>query len=119
MPLADPEARKAYMRDYNVRNRDKRHARAKIDWQNRDHEHQRNLRRRRRYGISAEDFDRLFVEQGGVCAVCRIKPPVDVDHCHSTGAVRGLLCRGCNVGLGQLGDSVEGLQRAIDYLRKE
>jgi hypothetical protein len=40
-----------------------------------------------------------------------------VDHDHNTGAVRGLLCHSCNTGLGHLGDSVETLARALDYLQ--
>lgn len=76
-------------------------------------------KRLRRYGITQAQYDEMLIVQGGVCALCQIKPPVDVDHCHSTGEIRGLLCRGCNVGLGQLGDTVEGLQRAITYLQKE
>ena len=41
-----------------------------------------------------------------------------IDHCHDTGAVRGLLCHGCNTGIGSLNDDIELLQRAIDYLRE-
>lgn len=75
-------------------------------------------KRLRRYGISQAQYDELLAKQNFVCAVCGVKPPVDVDHCHDTGVVRGLLCRGCNVGLGQLGDSIEGLMKGIEYLRK-
>jgi len=40
-----------------------------------------------------------------------------LDHCHSTGVVRGVLCWDCNVGIGKLGDTKEGVQRALDYLK--
>lgn len=133
MPLADPEARRlydrmrrqrdpekkhAYMREYNLAHRDERRARAKLDWLNRDREHQKNIRRKYRYGLTPEQFEEMKIRQGGMCALCREKPPVDVDHCHDTGKVRGLLCRSCNVGLGQLGDTEEGLIRAIAYLKR-
>lgn len=76
----------------------------------------RGVQLKRRYGITLADFDRILAEQNGLCAFCKNKPPVDVDHCHETGKVRGLLCRSCNVGLGQLGDNLEGVKRAIAYL---
>lgn len=43
---------------------------------------------------------------------------LSLDHCHETGAFRGWLCGACNLGIGKLQDSVEGLQRAIDYLKR-
>lgn len=59
--------------------------------------------------------------QGGVCAVCGSERHDDgtdlhVDHCHETGVIRGLLCRGCNIGLGCFKDSIESLRAAIAYL---
>jgi hypothetical protein len=54
------------------------------------------------------------------CAICEVG--VDgkghIDHCHETGAVRGLLCRGCNLGLGNFTDDIFKLERAILYLKK-
>lgn len=78
------------------------------------------------YGITVEDFDRMLEEQGGVCAICRQEETaadrrtgikrLSVDHCHETGEVRGLLCRACNNGIGQLRHDVRLLQAAIGYL---
>lgn len=79
----------------------------------------RRTRLKHRYGLTFEQHRAMFDSQGGRCALCKEKTAVDVDHCHDTGKIRGLLCRGCNVGLGQLGDTVDGLLRAIEYLRKE
>ena len=42
-----------------------------------------------------------------------------IDHCHNTGKVRGILCWSCNTGIGHLGDTVEGLTNALRYLNKE
>ena len=72
------------------------------------------------YGISLEDYARLLVRQGGVCAIC-LKAPAErlcVDHCHATGKVRGLLCRTCNVGLGCYRDDPSLVTAAAAYLRK-
>jgi hypothetical protein len=70
----------------------------------------------RRYRIGADDVERLVEQQGGLCLVCRKAPPTAVDHDHSTGAVRGILCGDCNTGMGQLGDDPWILRRAIEYL---
>jgi hypothetical protein len=55
-----------------------------------------------RYGITAQEFNRRYDEQEGSCGICRepFQKRPDVDHCHQTNRVRGLLCRRCNVGLG-------------------
>jgi hypothetical protein len=72
------------------------------------------------YGLSHDAYDQLLASQGGCCALCErlAQGFLVVDHDHATGAVRGLLCQGCNVGLGAFGDSLAGLSRAIRYLRR-
>lgn len=54
----------------------------------------------------------------GRCDLCRREGPLFVDHDYKTDLVRGFLCHACNVGLGMLGETVEGLQRAIAYLQQ-
>lgn len=80
---------------------------------------------KRTYGITMEDYNRMFDEQEGLCCVCdkpgwtmadHHKLTLVVDHCHASGDVRGLLCHNCNRALGLLKDSTENLQRAIQYL---
>lgn len=76
-----------------------------------------------RYGISKSQFEELSRKQKFCCALCLQKRRLFVDHDHeyprrSPSAVRGLLCGGCNVALGNLGDSVAGLRRAIAYLQR-
>jgi len=60
----------------------------------------------------------LLEHQHGVCAICRTRPArtLCVDHCHVTGQVRGLLCSGCNLGIGQFKDNPALLQAAIAYI---
>jgi hypothetical protein len=65
----------------------------------------------------------MLAAQGGVCAICGA-PPEDprgyrmhIDHCHDTGRVRGILCGGCNRGMGNFGDDIARLQGAIRYLQ--
>lgn len=72
----------------------------------------------RRYGITVEEYDLMKAAQNGVCKLCHHPTrKLDVDHCHETGAVRGLLCMQCNHALGILGDNVEGLKRALKYVQ--
>lgn len=81
----------------------------------------------RQYNISLEDYKDLYVKQDGKCAICnsdgrsRISihhsMPLVIDHDHNTHKVRGLLCHTCNTALGQLEDSVDLLNKAINYLQ--
>ncbi len=83
---------------------------------------EKNLKRF--YGITLERYAELLAVQGGKCALSTCTAttgstgkPLYVDHDHVTGKVRGLLCSSCNVGIGNLGDSVEALEAAIRYLK--
>ena len=71
---------------------------------------------KRRYGITATDFDSLLASQGGVCAICA-EPPGErtfyVDHCHASGKVRGVLCPRCNT-LAGVFDNARGLFPAVE-----
>lgn len=52
------------------------------------------MNRSTRSGLEPEDVEWMILDQGGVCAVCRERPPTQVDHDHRTGVVRGILCDG-------------------------
>ena len=77
---------------------------------------------RREYGLGWEEYERMHQEQFGCCAICfsaiDLLKTTHVDHCHSSGRIRGLLCLQCNSGLGQFEDDTERLMRAIMYLRE-
>ena len=84
-------------------------------------EYLRNWHLKTTYGITAEDYNNMFIEQGGRCAICgvhqsKLKKILHVDHCHETGVVRGLLCDGCNIAIGRMKDNVDILRNAIEYL---
>lgn len=75
----------------------------------------------RKYGIDLQEYERMLSDQGGKCAICDAPPNGDslsVDHCHSSGAVRGLLCVSCNQMLGYAKDKPTTLERAIAYLAR-
>lgn len=101
------------------------------DWYRRNSErantNRRRLALRESFGITPEDYEAMLAEQGGVCAICQRperakrdgKPMrLSVDHCHTTGHVRGLLCHACNRGIGLCGEDLDWLGKAIRYLEE-
>lgn len=90
----------------------------------RNRTYHRNWRYETKYGITYEQFLALVKKQNNCCALCgeefiygmNRKP--QVDHDHETGLIRGVLCKRCNQGLGNLGDDIAGIERAARYLRK-
>ena len=78
--------------------------------------------RLRKFGVSEEKHRLMVQEQDGCCAICgvRVDDPMSlhIDHCHESGHVRGLLCGGCNTGLGHFRDNVVALEKAAQYLRE-
>ena len=72
---------------------------------------------KKRYGVDSETYKRLMSTSSS-CQICGKTEELCYDHCHDTMKFRGVLCRGCNRSLGQLGDNIEGIQKVLDYLRK-
>ena len=85
---------------------------------------------KRLYGLTVEQYDNILSEQKGRCAICGSessqsrsyklvgRAKFSVDHCHTTGKVRGLLCTKCNRALGLMNDSIESVLRMAEYLKK-
>lgn len=73
----------------------------------------------KKYGVTKEWYSEKLALQENACAICRRKFTASphIDHDHSTGVARGLLCYPCNSGLGQFLDSIESLENAISYLK--
>ena len=73
-----------------------------------------------KYGLTVAQYEAMHRRQGGKCKVCREPEKTNarlaVDHCHTTGRVRGLLCKSCNWGIGLLKDDAKLLRRAAGYL---
>lgn len=84
-------------------------------------EGQRDLHLQRHYGITLDEWNSLYNEQGGMCAVCEAteskgNKPLATDHDHETGEVRGLLCDDHNRALGLCNDDPDVLLRLAFYL---
>ena len=93
------------------------------EWRAKNPERNKQTSRRAKikkaYSISLEEYDKIFKSQGGLCAICYDSEKgkrLAVDHCHSTGKIRGLLCQTCNRGLGMFYDNPVLLRRAISYV---
>lgn len=81
----------------------------------------RKWRLNKEYGMTESEWELLFQSQNRRCAICKTLQPEGkgrwcVDHDHSSGEVRGILCHNCNVGIGNLQDSTTILKSAIKYL---
>lgn len=95
-------------------------ARCKPCWEDAN----RDTKLKRMYGIGSDDYDEMYVSQGGRCKICGthqsdLKKALHVDHCHDTGKVRGLLCQRCNTYIAHFERDPERLLVAYDYLRGE
>lgn len=82
----------------------------------RDRRKRRDIYFRATYGLTHDQVDAIVNSQGGLCAICRKRKAIHIDHDHVTGVVRGALCGGCNGSLGALGE-IQGVTRAIAYVR--
>jgi hypothetical protein len=135
--------KKAYQKEYNLKNRDKILAQRrahyhknkdKITEQKRksyDYEKYKDRRLRRTYGISLDDYKEKLKEQNNCCACCGLsvedlpsfnsqhnKKVLVVDHCHTTGKVRDLLCNRCNTVVGLCDESLFLVRLIGEYIEK-
>jgi hypothetical protein len=117
----DPEYRAsytAYHQQFRIDNREE------LTLKSREYQRKNALHiKLRRKGLTIEDYDRIVAQHGGVCDICGGPPDgrwgtFTLDHCHETGALRGLLCSKCNRGIGYFKDDPDRLMRAVKYLRR-
>ena len=90
----------------------------------------RNHSYKHKYDITVDRYNEMFIDQRGLCLICNEPERTQnaksgktlwlaVDHCHTSGKVRGLLCSKCNTALGLFKDNTKNLQGAIKYLKKQ
>jgi hypothetical protein len=77
-----------------------------------------------RYGLTIEQYNMLLQQTNGICPICLTEfsgfnHRAVVDHCHTTGRVRGILCNGCNAAIGFLKDDTKVVQRALKWLEEK
>ena len=142
MPYADKEKQRAYSRKYQQGEKRKAYKASwyqankgrlqayQSKWRKKFPDNNRRYFRNRylvkTYGITQDQYEALYKQQGGICAICGGMPDITrygitrlaIDHDHATGKIRGLLCNNCNAGMGIIGDTVEHLERAAEYLKR-
>ena len=93
----------------------------RLEWRKKHNEKDITNSLQRKYGITYEDKLALIEKQNHKCAICSEPILKDnqahLDHCHKTNRIRGVLCNGCNTGIGLLKDSIVNLESAIKYLK--
>lgn len=124
------EERKDYMVNYRESNKDKLNGHSrKYKKKPRSKKISKNGHLKRKFGITLDDYNNMLTEQGGKCMICKnTETSVEnktgnvkdlaVDHCHSTGKIRGLLCFRCNTTIGRFEDDIELLKSAIKYIEE-
>lgn len=113
-------ARNVVSRTYRKRHPDKAN-KAVQDWRRRNREKVRAQNLRFKHGLSVKEYSALLEKQNHCCAICGkhqsdFKGALCVDHNHVTGQKRGLLCKQCNLVLGNAGELVGVLRKAVAYL---
>ena len=88
-----------------------------------NNDYQRNWQYLKRYGITLDDYNEMFISQNGCCGICgthqlEFKDVLNLDHNHDTGDVRELLCNDCNWAIGHAKESTQRLKKMIKYLEK-
>ena len=136
MPYKDDATRKAYHKKYHAKwyaeHKEKRLKQIATYTAGKPKEwiqaKGRKCHLKRRYNITPQEYETKLASQDYKCALCGKDAsdnkrggklePLYVDHCHTSGKLRDLLCHQCNSGLGQFKDNIEFLLKAVDYLHK-
>lgn len=128
---ASLEQKRAYLAYWRTKNKSD-YNKKRLDWANLNPEKRREQSLRStlktRFNISVEQYNEMVLLQNNKCKICgghpiyttdirgRKKDRLDVDHCHITNKIRGLLCGNCNRGIGQFKESLDLLRKAVKYM---
>jgi len=134
MPLKDEAERKAYMKEYHAtwyqKNKEKRKKQITKYQKTKPEGWQKAIGRKchlkQRYNVTPQEYESMLEAQKYRCAICNKKAEdnirgnriesLNIDHCHKTKQIRGLLCHTCNAGLGHFKDKIDNLLKAVQYL---
>jgi hypothetical protein len=80
-------------------------------------EYRRQYKLKTYYGLTTTEFSAMVLQQNNQCKICeeQLDNP-QIDHCHTTGKIRGILCRPCNMSLGLLKENTNTLRNMIFYI---
>lgn len=118
--LPDAKSKRKLYRDVYVSdNKDKINKQRRESGYTRSPYRKRLNRVKSSYGLSEEEYVSMMDKQKGCCGICETSLDfINVDHCHTSGNVRELLCSNCNHGLGHFKDDTEIMRKAIDYIKR-
>lgn len=114
---------KQYSKAYSAKHAEKINRRS-IEWQRNNPEAVLRIKLKHKYGITPDEMRSIMEKQNHVCAICGTDNfnnrgrCLEVDHCHSTGRIRGMLCSGCNAAIGLMKDNPVVLRAAATYLER-
>lgn len=123
MKYTSLDNKRAYERAYYQRTRERRLELSKQRYKKDPKAFSKTNRKgvlKRKYGLTLEEYQYMFVNQNGKCLLCEREENgrlLAVDHNHNTDKVRGLLCGSCNRALGLFGDRLDVLEKAVDYIK--
>mgnify|MGYP003626547506 CR=1 FL=1 len=127
------EQKKEYDRKRNLENKDERRKnylnnKDKIIEQSKKYysqnkEMRRGYRLKELYNITIDQYNKMFTDQKGCCKICerhqsKLSKRLGVDHNHTTGKVRGLLCDSCNTNIGKYNEDTKILNKMIEYIKE-
>lgn len=111
-----------YAREWRAKNQELNRMRDR-EWRAKNPDRVRSMNFKKAYGIDNARYEEMLDAQDYSCAICSVKHSdksretrLNIDHCHTTGRIRGLLCAPCNKGLGHFRDTIDLLKAAIKYL---
>jgi hypothetical protein len=110
----------------NIMDAKEKHRKYALAYHNKNKNKVREYAMFRKFGITISEYNNIYIKQNGVCAICfnpeiitgknKIIKRLSLDHCHTTGKIRGLLCHKCNTAIGLMNDSAILLDKAKKYL---
>ena len=116
--LKNKDKVKVVKKEYYLKNKEHILANKKI-WVLNNKDRIREYQLKRDYNLTLDQYNKMLSDQNGCCKICDTKmTKPHVDHCHTTGKVRALLCINCNSSLGQLKEDTKIMQKLIEYVKE-
>ena len=116
--LKNKDKIKVVKKEYYLKNKEHILAKSKI-WALNNKDRIREYQLKRDYNLTLDQYNKMLSDQNNCCKICDIKMiSPHVDHCHTTGKVRALLCKNCNTSLGKLKEDTRILNKMIEYIKE-
>ena len=109
-------------KEYYFKNKEHILARVK-NWSLNNKDRVRENQLKRDYNLTLDQYNKMFTDQKGCCKICdrhqsKLSKVLGVDHNHTTGKIRGLLCNSCNTNIGKFNEDTKILNKMIEYIKE-